>query len=156
KVGYVPKEFEASPADRHVLDELKVIGVELVPIELPKEVPVSDLLVILTCEAAAAFDDLTRDGRDAQMVWQAEEARPNTFRATRLVPAVEYLRASRLRTRLMREMDEVFHRVDMYVHPSLGGPTLLIANLTGHPTICAPSGFDEKKHTPLGISFTGR
>ena len=156
KVGYVEKDFEASPADRHVLDELKAIGVELVPIELPKEIPVSDLLVILTSEAAAAFDELTRDGRDAQMVWQADEAWPNTFRATRLVPAVEYLRASRLRTRLMREMDEVFHRVDFYVHPSFGGPTLLIANLTGNPTICAPSGFDEKKHTPLSISFTGR
>jgi Asp-tRNA(Asn)/Glu-tRNA(Gln) amidotransferase A subunit family amidase len=56
----------------------------------------------------------------------------------------------------MREMDEVFKKVDLYVHPSFGGPSLVITNLTGHPTICAPSGLDEKKKTPRSISFTGR
>jgi Asp-tRNA(Asn)/Glu-tRNA(Gln) amidotransferase A subunit family amidase len=155
KVGFVEKEFADSPADRPVLDELKAIGVELVPIELPKDFPVSELLVILTCEAATAFDDLTRDGRDAQMVWQDADAWPNTFRAARLVPAVEYLRASRLRTQLMIEMDKVFQKVDLYVHPSFG-ETLTVANLTGHPTICAPDGLDEKSKTPRSISFTGR
>ena len=154
KVGYVEKEFADSP-DKHVLDELKELGVELVPIELPTTFPASDLLVILTCEAAAAFDELTRDGRDAQMVWQDAEAWPNTFRAARLVPAVEYLRASRLRTELMQEMNQVFQKVDLYVHPSFG-PTLTLANLTGHPTICAPDGLDETTKMPRGISFTGR
>jgi Asp-tRNA(Asn)/Glu-tRNA(Gln) amidotransferase A subunit family amidase len=156
KVGYIDKDFEKSPADRHVLEELKALGVELVPIELPRSIPAGDLLIILTCEAAAAFDELTRDGRDDQMVWQSEEAWPNTFRATRLVPAVEYIRANRLRTQLMREMDEVLKKVDLYVHPSRGGASLLVTNLTGHPTICAPDGFDEKEKTPRSISFTGR
>ncbi|HEV8112380.1 MAG TPA: amidase [Planctomycetota bacterium] len=156
KVGYTAKDFERSPADQHVLDELKALGVELVPIELPASIPAGELLVVLTCEAAAAFDELTRDGRDAQMVWQADEAWPNTFRATRLVPAIEYLRAMRLRTELMREMDKVFQKVDLYVHPSFGGDTLVVANLTGHPTICAPSGLDEKTKSPRSIGFTGR
>jgi Asp-tRNA(Asn)/Glu-tRNA(Gln) amidotransferase A subunit family amidase len=161
KVGYPAAEFERSADDRRVLEELKALGVELVPIELPKEIPVSDLLLILTCEAATAFDELTRDGRDDLMVWQAEEAWPNTFRAARLVPAVEYLRASRLRTRLMREMDAVMAQVDVLVHPSRGSSALLVTNLTGHPTICAPSGFREPKkdgevRTPRSISFTGR
>ncbi len=156
RVGYAAKDFEQSPADQHVLDELKALGVELVPIELPASIPAGDLLVVLTCEAAAAFDELTRDGRDAQMVWQAEEAWPNTFRATRLVPAIEYLRAMRLRTELMRSMDGVFKKVDLYVHPSFGGETLVVANLTGHPAICAPSGLDEKTKSPRSIGFTGR
>lgn len=158
KVGYPAADFERSEDDRRVLEELKALGVELVPIELPHSIPVSDLLVILTCEAATAFDELTRDGRDDRLVWQAEEAWPNTFRAARLVPAVEYLRASRLRTRLMREMDEVMAKVDLLVHPSRGGTALLITNLTGHPTICAPSGFRESegKRTPRSISFTGK
>lgn len=158
KVGYPAAEFERSADDRRVLEELKALGVEIVPIELPKEIPVSDLLVILTCEAATAFDELTRDGRDEEMVWQDEEAWPNTFRAARLIPAVEYLRASRLRTQLMREMDAAMAKVDLLVHPSRGGQALLVTNLTGHPTICAPSGFREKdgKRTPRSISFTGK
>ena len=158
KVGYPAADFERSADDRRVLEELKALGLELVPVELPHALPVSDLLVILTCEAATAFDELTRDGRDDQMVWQAEEAWPNTFRAARLVPAVEYLRASRLRTRLMREMDETMAKVDLLVHPSRGGAALLVTNLTGHPTICAPSGFRESdgQKTPRSISFTGK
>lgn len=157
KVGFTEKDFERSPDDKHVLDELKALGVELVPVELPPEaVSARDLLVILTSEGAAAFDELTRDGRDAQMVWQDEEAWPNTFRATRLVPAVEYLRASRLRTQLMREMDHVFDKVDVYVHPSFAGASLVVTNLTGHPTICAPDGVDAKRKSPRSICFTGR
>jgi Asp-tRNA(Asn)/Glu-tRNA(Gln) amidotransferase A subunit family amidase len=55
----------------------------------------------------------------------------------------------------MIEMDKVFQKVDLYVHPSFG-ETLTVANLTGHPTICAPDGLDEKSKTPRSISFTGR
>src|SRR5439155_18286636 len=121
--------------------ELKALGVELVPIELPDEIPAGDLLVILTAEAATAFDELTRTGKDAQMAWQEEPAWPNTFRATRLVPAVEYLRASRLRTLLMQRMDELMRKVDLYVHPSRGNASLVITNLTGHPSVVLPDGF---------------
>jgi Asp-tRNA(Asn)/Glu-tRNA(Gln) amidotransferase A subunit family amidase len=157
KVGFVEKDFEKSPDDHHVLEELKALGIELVPVEMPKEsMSARDLLVILTSEAAAAFDELTRDGRDAQMVWQDEEAWPNTFRATRLVPAIEYIRASRVRTELMRAMDAVFAKVDVYVHPSFAGASLVVTNLTGHPTIVAPDGLDPKKKTPRSICFTGR
>ena len=157
KVGFAEKDFERSPDDKKVLDELKALGVDLVPVDLPPQsMSARDLLVILTSEAAAAFDELTRDGRDAQMVWQDEEAWPNTFRATRLVPAVEYIRASRVRTELMRAMDEVFRKVDVYVHPSFAGASLVVTNLTGHPTIVAPDGFDPKKKTPRSICFTGR
>jgi Asp-tRNA(Asn)/Glu-tRNA(Gln) amidotransferase A subunit family amidase len=157
KVGFVEKDFERSPDDKHVLDELKALGVELVPVELPSQsMSARDLLVILRSEAAAAFDELTRDGRDAQMVWQDDDAWPNTFRAARLVPAIEYIRASRVRTELMRAMDAVFSKVDVYVHPSFAGASLVVTNLTGHPTIVAPDGFDPKEKTPRSICFTGR
>jgi Asp-tRNA(Asn)/Glu-tRNA(Gln) amidotransferase A subunit family amidase len=155
KVGYVKAAFDQSPSDAHVLKELETLGVELVPIELPRTFSPSDLLTILTSEAAAAFDEFTRSGADDQMVWQAEEAWPNTFRATRLVPAVEYIRANRLRTQLMQSMATVMQSVDLYVHPSLGGQSLTITNLTGHPTVALPSGFREDG-TPMSISFTGQ
>ncbi len=40
-------------------------------------------------EAAAAFDELTRSGKDDQMVRQIRNAWPNVFRAARFIPAVE-------------------------------------------------------------------
>jgi Asp-tRNA(Asn)/Glu-tRNA(Gln) amidotransferase A subunit family amidase len=141
--------------DSHVLRELEALGVELVPIELPHAIPAGDLLTILTAEAATAFDELTRDGRDAQMVWQAAEAWPNTFRAARLIPAVEYLRANRLRTALMRDMQKLMDTVDVYVAPSFGNASLVITNLTGHPALVAPSGFNADG-TPHSITFTGQ
>jgi Asp-tRNA(Asn)/Glu-tRNA(Gln) amidotransferase A subunit family amidase len=154
KVGY-PKGTFTSETHKHVLEELKALGVEPVEIELPKDVPASDLLLILSAEAAAAFDAVTRSGDDDKMVAQDEDAWPNTFRAARLIPAVEYIRANRLRTKLMRDMDELMKTVDVYVHPSRGNASLTITNLTGHPAIAMPDGFD-KEGRPRSITFTGR
>jgi Asp-tRNA(Asn)/Glu-tRNA(Gln) amidotransferase A subunit family amidase len=152
--GAKSEDLERTP-EAHVLDELKALGVVLVPIELPREIPAGELLTILTAEAATAFDELTRDGRDAQMVWQAAEAWPNIFRAARLIPAVEYIRANRLRTQLMREMQRLMDTVDVYVAPSFGNASLAITNLTGHPALVAPCGF-RADGTPRSITFTGQ
>jgi Asp-tRNA(Asn)/Glu-tRNA(Gln) amidotransferase A subunit family amidase len=152
RVGYPAAAFEASERDGRVLDELRALGVELVPIAYP-EYPVRDMTIVLMVEAAAAFDEITRDGRDELLVRQTRDAWPNTFRAAQLVPAVEYVRASRLRAALMREMDAVFAKVDLVVHPAFYG--LTTTNLTGHPTVVVPSGFAEDR-TPYSIAFTGQ
>jgi Asp-tRNA(Asn)/Glu-tRNA(Gln) amidotransferase A subunit family amidase len=154
KVGYPKGAFEKRTSKIFV-DELKALGVEPVEIALPQTVSASDLMLILVCEAATAFDAVTRNGDDARMVWQDEEAWPNTFRAARLIPAVEYLRAMRLRTQLMREMDELMTRVDVIVSPTSGDRSLAITNLTGHPAISMPSGFDGRGR-PFSVTFTGR
>lgn len=156
KVGYVKASFERNAEDAHVLDELRGLGVELVPFELPAGVQAGDLLTILTAEAATAFDELTRDGRDEKMVWQDAEAWPNTFRAARLIPAVEYLRASRLRTQLLRDMEAALGEVVAWVHPSFGDAGLVISNLTGHPCVVMPSGGVKKEGGPRSITFGGR
>jgi Asp-tRNA(Asn)/Glu-tRNA(Gln) amidotransferase A subunit family amidase len=152
KIGYLAEAFEKSKRDQHVLDELKALGAELVPIELPKY-PVWDMMVILTAEAAASFDELTADGRDDQMVDQSKDGWPNTFRIARLIPATDYIRANRLRSELRREMEQLFESIDVIVHPSFG-EMLGIGNLVGYPTVVAPSGFDDDG-TPYSISFTG-
>lgn len=154
RIGYTPADFEQQAEVRHVLDELRAAGAELVPLELP-DYPVWDMMLILTAEAAASFDELTRDGRDARMLDQSAEGWPNLFRVARLIPAVEYLRANRLRTLLCRDMERALAPVDAYVHPSLGGTALGIANLTGHPCAVAPCGF-RADGTPLSISFEGQ
>jgi len=154
KVGVPKGAFEGAEAQRAVLDALTAMGCAIVDVDLPAT-PAGDLLTILTCEAAAAFDALTRSGDDEKLVWQEDPAWPNTFRAAQLVPAVEYLRATRLRTRLQREMAAVMDGVDVLVHPTWGSDALVVANLTGHPALAMPDGFDAKG-LPTGITFTGQ
>jgi Asp-tRNA(Asn)/Glu-tRNA(Gln) amidotransferase A subunit family amidase len=141
--------------DRRALKELEGMGVELIPVELPDDPPVAGLSLILTAEATAAFDELTRTGQDDLLVRQERYAWPNVFRQGQLIPAVEYVRANRIRTLLMRKMEELFARVDVYVTPTFGGNNLLLTNLTGHPQVVMPNGF-RSDGTPTSITFTGK
>jgi Asp-tRNA(Asn)/Glu-tRNA(Gln) amidotransferase A subunit family amidase len=158
RLGYDAEAFAEESDDKAfhdtALDTLRVMGFEPVPVTLP-DVPAGDLLFILEAEAAAAFDTLTRSGEDDLLVRQMEEAWPNVFRTSRLIPAVEYIQANRARTLLMRGLETTLADVDVYVHPTYGGKTLLAANLTGHPSVVLPSGFRENG-TPASITFTGR
>lgn len=176
RVGYVPELFEEDRAaemedadeetrarvrewqafDRRTLDVLRSLGVELAPISLPERYPVDSLGLILTAEAACAFDDLTRSGRDDLLVRQIANAWPNVFRQGQTIPAVEYLRANRIRTLVMREMEDKLAGVDAYVNPSYGGNNLLVTNLTGHPCVVLPNGFREGDGTPTSITFMGK
>src|SRR6202043_1239379 len=72
------------------LAKLREMGVELAPVEMPK-FPYDPMVTMLTAEAAAAFDDLTRSGRDKLLTAQGADDWPNTFRSARFIPAVEYI-----------------------------------------------------------------
>ncbi|MEE8523422.1 MAG: amidase [Thermoanaerobaculia bacterium] len=156
----VPEERKARARewqefDRRTLAVLRSLGVELIPLSLPDRYPVSSLGLILTAEASCAFDDLTRSGRDDEMVRQIANAWPNVFRQGQTIPAVEYLRANRIRTLVMREMEESLAGIDAYVTPSFGGDHLLMTNLTGHPCVVLPNGF-AADGTPTSITFMAR
>ncbi|MCY3584013.1 MAG: amidase family protein, partial [Chloroflexi bacterium] len=135
------------------LDVMRDAGFELIPIELP-QTETSGLWLILAAEAAAAFDQITRDGSVDSMKRQDDNAWPNIFRAARLIPAVEYINANRVRMQLMREMTRVMHAVDVFIVPSFGANALQITNFTGHPCVVLPNGFTDKR-TPTSISFIG-
>ncbi len=156
RVGYLKKLFEEDydnkANDAATLVCLREIGCELFPIELP-DYPVDAIAFILSAEAAAAFDDLTRSGRDDLMVRQTRDAWPNVFRASRFIPAVEYIQANRLRYLIIQDMQKL--DVDVWLSPSFGGSNLLLTNLTGHPCVVLPNGFDEKER-PTSITFMGR
>jgi Asp-tRNA(Asn)/Glu-tRNA(Gln) amidotransferase A subunit family amidase len=158
RIGYVKSDFEAEypfrSQDSLSLEVLRGLGAELVPIELP-DVPVSALSIILSAEAAAAFDELTLSGQDDLMVRQVKNAWPNVFRQARFIPAVEYINANRIRHELIRKMNELMQTVDLYVAPSWQGPNLLLTNLSGHPCVVVPNGFNDLG-LPTSISFTGR
>jgi len=142
--------------DLRTLDLLRQLGARLVPLKLPSRTPVGPLGVILTAEAATAFDALVLDGRVKSMVRQTADAWPNVFRQGRLVSAVDYLRAQRVRSLLMRETEECLAGVDLFVAPTYGGRSLLLTNLTGHPCVVVPNGFRTTDGTPTSVTFTGR
>src|SRR6185503_15423899 len=54
--------------DRKTLDTLRGLGFRLVPVRLPSSIPTGALAAILSAEAATAFDELTRTGKDATLV----------------------------------------------------------------------------------------
>lgn len=157
RVGYLNKAFEqdyeTKKNDQAVLETLRQLGINLVPFELP-DFPARAISLVLRVEAAAAFDELTRSGRDDLLVRQDQGAWPNVFRQARFIPAVEYIQANRLRTLLMHQMAQKMKDIDVYIAPTYGSPTLLITNLTGHPTVVVPNGFDEKG-SPTSVSFIG-
>ncbi len=154
RVGVPRGAFDGQPQAR-VLDELRALGVELIDIDVPDPQSRS-LNLMLHAEAAAAFDEITRDGRDDELTRQDPNAWPNLFRAARLIPAVEYIRAARLRTQVMRATSAALAGVDVVVHPPYRPDAfLMLTNHTGHPTVVAPCGFREDG-TPYSICFTGQ
>ncbi|MEM7232283.1 MAG: amidase [Planctomycetota bacterium] len=144
RVGY----FEGDDAES--IGVLKKLGVQLVPIQLPKA-PIGGLLRILDVEAAAAFESLTRSGDDQGIgVW------PDYFRAGHLTSAVDYVRAQRVRRQLMTAMERATESVDVWVDTRRRD--LAITNLTGHPSVVLPRGFrkDGDVARPLSIVFSGQ
>ncbi|HEX7331278.1 MAG TPA: amidase [Pyrinomonadaceae bacterium] len=169
RIGYLKTEFDGPTTPptneqqrtqaeqrravyKTALEVLEKAGATLTPIELPK-FSAGSLRFILSAEAAAAFDDITRDGRVNQLSGQSPNDWPNTFRTSRFIPAVEYLRAQRARTLLMLEMEKLMSQWDVFVSPAPGSASLLITNLTGHPAVVLPCGFVND--LPVAIMFTG-
>ena len=124
--------------EQAALAKLRAMGVNLIPVELPK-LPFDAMVPLLTAEAAAAFDDLTMTGRDSLLTEQGIEDWPNNFRVARFYPAVEYIQANRARTLAIREVSALFEKVDIIVTPSTD-TQLIATNLTGHPALILPNG----------------
>lgn len=162
RVGYYASAFEGERErdpegkafDDAMLERIRGLGIDPIPVETPDDLPISAMRIILTAEAGAAFDELTRSGRDDLLVRQTGGAWPNTFRKARLIPAVEYIQANRLRTIAMQRFDQAMEGIDVVVTPSFGGNMLLLTNLTGHPQAVIPSGYREDG-TPASFSFIG-
>ncbi len=148
RVGYL-EDSNTATEDRSDLRALQELGVQLVPIRLPDTLPAWAMTIVLNTEAATVFDELNRNN-----ITEGLNTWPNSFRQGAFVSAVEYLRANRLRTMLMKQMQTLMSGIDCYV----GGDDLAITNLTGHPTAVLPNGFDQKGdvRTPNAITFTGQ
>jgi Asp-tRNA(Asn)/Glu-tRNA(Gln) amidotransferase A subunit family amidase len=170
RIGYVKAAFDlpvTDPKDEkrtlhatkkfddRALEVIRSLGVNLVPVELP-DLAYDAMRIILTSEAAAAFDDLTRSDRDKELVQQTRNDWANTFRTARFIPAVDYVNANRVRTTAIRAWDDLMKKVDVIVTPTGAAnlPQLVATNLTGHPAVILPNGFRDDG-TPVSLTFLG-
>lgn len=170
RIGYVKSAFDTPLTDPNdpqrtlhatkkfddlALDVFKRLGIKLIPVDLP-DVPYDAMRLILSAEAAAAFDELTRSDRDKLLVQQGKFDWPNTFRTSRFIPAVDYVNANRVRSIAIQRWDDLMRTVDVIVTPTSAAnlPQLVATNLTGHPAVIVPNGFRDDG-TPVSLTFLG-
>jgi Asp-tRNA(Asn)/Glu-tRNA(Gln) amidotransferase A subunit family amidase len=157
--NYFDKIKDTSNNQLKALAVFKQMGVELIPVNFPDSgvYQFNIMDVIIGAECAAQFDEMTRNNIDDALTRQTKNDWPNQFRTSRFVPAVEYINAQRHRYVLMQKVNEVINQYDAIICPSRGdGNQTAITNLTGHPVVCVPDGFNKKSNTPTGISFVGK
>ena len=159
KVAYLKKDIESDTTESGLnlsatLEHLKTMGVEPTPIELPSNFPYDVFDIILRAEAGAFFDELVRSGDVDVLTEQGSSSRANSLRQSRFIPAVEYLQANRQRALLIEAIHALFKDYEVIIAPSNRGRQLLITNLTGHPAISVPNGFD-KKGRPTSFTLVG-
>ena len=158
RIGYASNYIDTLPAnspEKNSLATLTKMGAHVTPVIFPDTLH-GDLILslIISAEAAAAFDPLTRSNRDDEMVQQKKDRWPNVFRTARFVPAVEYINACRMRYVIMQKMAAFYSNYDIIIAPPETGDQLAITNLTGNPSVTVPDGFD-KNGMPSAITFIG-
>jgi len=163
RIGYTKNYFDrikdTSRSEWKVLRSFQEAGYSLIPVDFPDSAayPFNIMDVVISAEAAAAFDDFTRNNIDDEMTRQGKYDWPNSFRVSRLMPAVEYINANRHRYLLMQKVNEAMNAVDVLICPTRGsGNQSAITNLTGHPAVCVPTGFDSRSKLPTSITFIGQ
>jgi Asp-tRNA(Asn)/Glu-tRNA(Gln) amidotransferase A subunit family amidase len=159
RIAYAENYFRRLPAEapeRKVLDVYRSLGADIKAVEFPDSAvyPVNLVTIILNAESAAAFDELTRTNRDDLIERQDKAFWPNSFRAARLIPAVEYINANRYRYNLCKAINDFMKDYDVVIVPSFAGRQLSITNLTGHPVVVMPMGFSQNG-SPLSITLIG-
>lgn len=166
RVAYLKAAFEntrqtpqVEANDRAALEKIRSLGIELAEFTLPEN-PKLDPSAILNAEGIVALHDPVDTHPD-------QLARPDRIvgqNAYRLYPAADYVQANRARMLLMQEMDKLMANIDVYLLPydyadytpnPVADRSTGITNLTGHPSVTLPHGFDEKGH-PTGLTFIGK
>lgn len=139
-----------------VIEQYRSLGANVQPVMFPDSAlyPVNFIEVILGAESSAAFDELTRSNRDDLIERQDKNFWPNIFRGARLIPATEYINANRYRSALSKGMHEFMKNYDVLIVPTFAGRQLSMTNLTGHPVVCMPMGFNQRG-LPISITLIG-
>jgi Asp-tRNA(Asn)/Glu-tRNA(Gln) amidotransferase A subunit family amidase len=159
RIAYPANYFRGVPKTSPqwaVIEKFREMGANVTEMNFPDSLiyPFNIIDIVLSAESSAAFDELTRSNRDDLIRRQDKNFWPNTFRASRLIPAVEYINANRHRSNLMLAMNELMKNYDVIITPSFAGSQLSITNLTGHPVVVMPVGFTSNG-LPTSITLLG-
>ncbi len=159
KIGYAKELFDKDTSttgtnNSATLKLLAELGADLKEMKLPEQVPYEVFDIILRSEAGAYFDDLVRSHKERELSEQNVESRANSLRQSRFIPAAEYLQANRHRKVLIEKFNTTIKDYDFIVVPTDGKNQSLLTNLTGHPAISIPTGFDKKGH-PTSVILIG-
>jgi aspartyl-tRNA(Asn)/glutamyl-tRNA(Gln) amidotransferase subunit A len=179
-IGYAPVDFErvapeGQAAFQAALGAMKGLGAKFKEVEIP-DFPYGALIeTIIGAEAASIFEDFIRGGKLEQL---ADPMQAAVLKAALDIPAVDYLKAMRIRSLVRVAFRELFYDVDMVLTPSRPDPAprlsegvggsggrsvpggrglgglIPAANLAGLPAISLPCGFAGG--LPVGISLVGR
>ena len=159
RIAYADNFFKRLNKDApewKVIETYRSLGANVQAINFPDSAmyPVNLVSIILNAESAAAFDELTRTNRDDLIERQDKDFWPNSFRAARTIPAVEYINANRYRYTLCQNMNAFMKNYDVLIVPTFSGRQLSMTNLTGNPVVCMPIGFNQAG-SPLSITLIG-
>jgi aspartyl-tRNA(Asn)/glutamyl-tRNA(Gln) amidotransferase subunit A len=171
RVGYVKLDFakagepEVEATIEHALADLRQAGIKIEDVKLP-ELPFEEVAgLIISAEAAVAFEELFQDGRVRQL---ADRGAPLAAAVARAITAADYLKASRIRTLCQRAVADFFARWDVLLAPgemhvafaadasfedvAWSDPVGAMGNLCGLPGISVPCGFG-KGGLPVGLAM---
>ena len=159
RIAYAGNYFKRLAADApewKVLEVFRSLGADVKNVIFPDSTiyPFDIMNVVISAESAAAFDELTRTNRDDLIERQDKNFWPNIFRTSRTIPAVEYINANRWRSKLCRDLRGFMSNFDVVIVPTFAGNQSAMTNLTGHPVVCMPIGFN-KNGTPVSITLIG-
>ena len=181
-IGYAPIDFERVAPEARVplraaFDGIKSLGVKLKEVEIP-DFPYGALVqTVIGSEAASIFEDLIRSGKVDQL---ADPTQAASLKAALEIPAVDYLKAQRIRSQVRTAFREMFYNVDMLLTPSrpttapkiedgVGGAAGAVpqvaggrgltgmipaGNLAGLPALSLPAGLANG--LPVAISLVAR
>jgi aspartyl-tRNA(Asn)/glutamyl-tRNA(Gln) amidotransferase subunit A len=180
-IGYAPIDFDesAAPEMRAGLQEalklVKSLGMRMKEVEIP-DFPYTALVsMIIATEGASAFEDFIRSGKVNEVT---DHRQAQGLKANLDIPAVDYLRAMRVRSLVQQAFRDLFLDVDFLLSPtkprtawkltdhldaappapaakSRGlGDLIPAGNLAGLPGISLPCGFASG--LPIAISLVGR
>ncbi len=162
-------------ANEAMLEQYAAKGAQIVEIEIPDlEAARVAHLITITSEMVQSMSDYDLEfGREHGLDVQTNLILARSFTAE------DYVRAQRVRTRLMGHFDKAFEQVDVIATPSTGVPAPPIkpnalpdgdsdvtviteimrfaqpGNLTGLPAISFPVGYNQEG-LPLGMQLIGR